>query len=175
MLLSCINAFSFQWPYCIFISWYTHLNLALLLHRAVLVMFLLGSTVYVSVCQRAAKLQTIKVFKALYFATLCSESQLKGSPEFNPGPQLCRPLTYRDLKHIFGKILCIMTRTRSNDNPVLGVLFSHNLWYDIYVECQILAYRTTREKKHWSIKLSLQIKMMKGITFYWMHKKKLFN
>ena len=110
-----------------------------------------------------------------YFAILSSESLLKGSPEFNLGPQLCRPLTYRDSKYIFGKILCIMTRTRSNDNPVLGVLFSHNLWYDIYVECQILAYRTTREKKHWSIKLSLQIKMMKGITFYWMHKKKLFN
>ena len=63
---------------------------------------------YVSVCQRAAKLQTIRVFKATYFAILCSESLLIGSPAFNPGLQFCRPWAFRDLKNTFDKILHIM-------------------------------------------------------------------
>ena len=33
-----------------------------------------------SVCQRVEKLQIIKVFQATYFATLCTESLLIGSP-----------------------------------------------------------------------------------------------
>ena len=47
-LLCGINASSFQWSGCIFISCYTHLNLALLLHKTVFVTFLLGSTVCIN-------------------------------------------------------------------------------------------------------------------------------
>ena len=40
-----INALGVQWCGCIFMLCYTNLNLALLLHKTVLVMFLLASTV----------------------------------------------------------------------------------------------------------------------------------
>ena len=42
-----INASSYQWFGCIFILCYNHLNLALLLHKTVLVTFLLTSTVLI--------------------------------------------------------------------------------------------------------------------------------
>ena len=48
--------------------------------------------IYVSACQRVAKLQTIKVFKTTFFAILCSELLLFWSPAFNPDLQFCRPL-----------------------------------------------------------------------------------
>ena len=40
-----INAFSYHWSGCIFIMCYTHLKLALLLHKTVLVNFPIGTTV----------------------------------------------------------------------------------------------------------------------------------
>ena len=45
MLLCGINACSPQWCGFIFILWYAHLNLKLLLHKTVLITFLLASTV----------------------------------------------------------------------------------------------------------------------------------
>ena len=50
-----------------------------------------------TVCQKVAKLQTIKAFKTTVFALLCSESLLIGSTAFDPGLQFSRPLAYRDI------------------------------------------------------------------------------
>ena len=47
VLVCGINAYSFKLHGCIFMFCYTHLNLALSLHKTVLVTFLLGSTVIV--------------------------------------------------------------------------------------------------------------------------------
>ena len=44
-LVSGINAYSYQWCGCIFMMCYTHLKLALLLHKTVLVNFPIGTTV----------------------------------------------------------------------------------------------------------------------------------
>ena len=46
VLVCGINAYSFQLHGCIFMLCYTHLNLAFLLHKTVIVTFLLGSTVF---------------------------------------------------------------------------------------------------------------------------------
>ena len=46
VLVCGIDAYSFQFHGCIFMLCYTHLNLALLLHKTVLVTFLLGSTLW---------------------------------------------------------------------------------------------------------------------------------
>ena len=46
VLMCGINAFSPQWCGCIFILYYSHLNSALLLHKTVLVTYLLAHTLF---------------------------------------------------------------------------------------------------------------------------------
>ena len=71
VLVCGINAYSFQLHGFIFMLCYTHLNLAFLLHKTVLVTFLLGSTVSTTKYYVSNALSTLQLIYAFCFSNSC--------------------------------------------------------------------------------------------------------
>ena len=83
MLVRGINAFSSQWSCYIFIFYHTYLNLAFLLHKAVLVTFMLVSTVHRQTAgqtnKRTRQYKTLHEALAMFLTMLLIEAEKRQS------------------------------------------------------------------------------------------------